>query len=42
LLEGDDTSYLNAKEPWEPVLPKVGDDFTMADLVRYAQGETEL
>jgi hypothetical protein len=42
LLEGDDTSYLNAKEAWKPVLPKAGDDFTMADLVRYAQGETEL
>jgi hypothetical protein len=42
LLEGDNSSYLNAKQPWQPELPKAGDDFTMADLVRYAQGETDL
>ena len=42
LLEGDKSSYLNAAEPWEPELPKAGDDFTMADLVRYAQGQTPL
>jgi hypothetical protein len=42
LLRGDDDSYLNADDPWEPVLPKEGDDFTINDLVRYARGETPL
>jgi len=42
LLQADQSSYFNAEKPWAPVLPKQGDDFTMADLVRYALGETPL
>jgi hypothetical protein len=42
LLAADKGSYFNAEGPWAPVLPQQGDDFTMADLVRYALGETPL
>jgi Animal haem peroxidase len=46
LLQGDKTSYLHAdpkSKPWTPELPSAQKgDFTMADLVRYAQEQTPL
>ncbi|HSS56609.1 MAG TPA: heme peroxidase family protein [Solirubrobacteraceae bacterium] len=43
LLQGDESSYLSVKPTWKPELPSARkDDFTMADLVRYAQGKTPL
>ena len=39
LLEGDGNSYLSAEPTWTPELPVARDgSFTMADLVRFAQG----
>ena len=37
LLEGDQTSYLNTKKPWEPRDLGTDGHFTMADLVDIAQ-----
>jgi Animal haem peroxidase len=37
LLEGDRTSYLSQKEPWEPNELGVGPGFSMADVVRIAR-----
>ena len=42
LLEGDRASYLSQEPDWQPSLPtidpsKTGDDFTMIDLLRFAQ-----
>jgi hypothetical protein len=40
LLEADPSSYLHAKAPWTPTLPRAAcGDFTMPDLVRFALGE---
>jgi Animal haem peroxidase len=38
LLEGDRNSYVHSQPPWQPTLGRDG-NFTMADLVRVAQGE---
>ena len=42
LLQGDKGSYLSQDPEWQPFLPTVdaskkGDDFTMVDLLRYAE-----
>jgi heme peroxidase len=38
LLDGDAGSYRNAPEEWRPVLPAARvDDFTMADMLRFAR-----
>jgi hypothetical protein len=40
LLEGDPTSYLNAKEPWRPGKDLgIGPDFQMIDLIKFAGAE---
>jgi hypothetical protein len=40
LLEGDPQSCLHKRPPWKPELPSATDgDFTMPDLVRFAQGD---
>jgi hypothetical protein len=39
LLEGDPSSYLNSDPPWQPRELGTDGNFTMADLVRVAQGE---
>jgi hypothetical protein len=41
LMQGDDESFLTQEPAWEPFLPTVDsskqdDDFTMADLLRFA------
>ena len=36
LLEGDPTSYLNAKDPWKPGELGTGPDFGMIDLITFA------
>jgi Animal haem peroxidase len=38
LLEGDRSSYLHRDPPWEPRELETDGDFTMADLVKTAQG----
>jgi hypothetical protein len=37
LLEADPESYLRTEPNWQPSLAPAGGDFTMADLVRFAQ-----
>jgi Animal haem peroxidase len=39
LLEGDPTSYLNAKEPWQPGELGTGPTFKIIDLIRFAGAE---
>jgi len=42
LLQGDRASYLTQEPDWEPIFPtidgsKKGEDFTMIDLLRFAE-----
>jgi hypothetical protein len=38
LLQADPTAYLNIEPDWQPTLPAAHDTFTMADLLRAADG----
>lgn len=36
LLRGDPQSYFSVNPGWEPTLPKAGEEFTVADLIKFA------
>lgn len=38
LLDADQASFVNAKQPWTPFLGNRPNEFTLADLVAYATG----